>query len=82
MNSIFNFFPYFIFQSTGGTSPRSDSSANSVSQDDASVGVPTGKVNMAAIYSREPSFDDNRSDLFDDEEDNRGFLRHNESDEG
>lgn len=80
---IFNFYSYFIFQSTGGTSPRSDSSANSVSQDDAGAPVPAEKVNMAAaVYSREPSFDDNRSDLFDDDEDSRGFLRHNESDEG
>ncbi|KAK3753270.1 hypothetical protein QZH41_015214, partial [Actinostola sp. cb2023] len=67
--------------STGGTSPRSDSSGISVNHEDAGAVASETKANMAAVYSREPSFDDSRSDLFDDEEDIRGFLRHNESDE-
>lgn len=36
---------------------------------------------MAAVFNREASFDDNRSDIYDDEED-RGFFQMNESDEG
>lgn len=35
---------------------------------------------MAAVFNREASFDDNRSDVYDDEED-RGFFHMNESDE-
>ena len=36
---------------------------------------------MAATFNREASFDDNRSDIYDDDED-RGFFQMNESDEG
>lgn len=36
---------------------------------------------MAAMFNREASFDDNRSDIYDDDED-RGFFQMNESDEG
>ncbi|KAJ7387182.1 Sin3 histone deacetylase corepressor complex component SDS3 [Desmophyllum pertusum] len=35
---------------------------------------------MAAVFNREASFDDNRSDIYDDDED-RGFFQMNESDE-
>lgn len=62
-------------------SPRSDSSGISVNQEDAGAVAPD-KNNMAAVYSREASFEDNKSDLFDDDEDSRGFLHPNESDEG
>ena len=36
---------------------------------------------MAAVFNREASFDDNRSDIYDEDED-RGFFQMNESDEG
>lgn len=36
---------------------------------------------MAAMFNREASFDDNRSDIYEDDED-RGFFQMNESDEG
>lgn len=36
---------------------------------------------MAAMFNREVSFDDNRSDIYEDDED-RGFFQMNESDEG
>lgn len=36
---------------------------------------------MAAMFNREASFDDSRSDIYDDDED-RGFFQMNESDEG
>ena len=36
---------------------------------------------MAAMFNREASFDDNRSDIYDEDED-RGFFQMNESDEG
>lgn len=55
---------------------------NSATQEDAGASAMSEKAKMAVVYAREPSFEDNRSDLFEDDEDSREFLRHNESDEG
>ena len=63
-------------------SPRSDSSEDSVFAKQACAPRTSGRIKkMAAVFNREASFDDNRSDIYDDEED-RGFFQMNESDEG
>lgn len=63
-------------------SPRSDSSEDSVFTNQACAPRSSGRLKkMAATFNREASFDDNRSDIYDDEED-RGFFQMNESDEG
>lgn len=63
-------------------SPRSDSSEDSVSVNQACAPRASGRIKkMAAVFNREASFDDNRSDIYDDDED-RGFFQMNESDEG
>jgi len=62
-------------------SPRSDSSEDSVFAKQACAPRTSGRIKkMAAVFNREASFDDNRSDIYDDEED-RGFFQMNESDE-
>lgn len=63
-------------------SPRSDSSEDSVIANQACAPRSSGRLKkMAAMFNREASFDDNRSDIYDDDED-RGFFQMNESDEG
>lgn len=63
-------------------SPRSDSSEDSVFAKQACAPRTSGRIKkMAAVFNLEASFDDNRSDIYDDEED-RGFFQMNESDEG
>lgn len=62
-------------------SPRSDSSEDSVFANQACALRSSGRLKkMAAMFNREASFDDNRSDIYDDDED-RGFFQMNESDE-
>ncbi|CAH3153622.1 unnamed protein product [Porites evermanni] len=62
-------------------SPRSDSSEDSVLSSQACAQRSSGRLKkMAAMFNREASFDDNRSDIYDDDED-RGFFQMNESDE-
>lgn len=63
-------------------SPRSDSSEDSVLSSQACAQRSSGRLKkMAAMFNREASFDDNRSDIYDEDED-RGFFQMNESDEG
>ncbi|EDO44590.1 predicted protein [Nematostella vectensis] len=69
-----------VVQAARSVSPRSDSSAASGDHEGACELGSASDSKMAAMFVREPSFDDNRSDLIDDEED-RGFLRHSDSDE-
>ena len=62
--------------------PQSDSSEDSVFSNQACAPRTSGRIKkMAAVFNREASFDDNRSDVYDDDED-RGFFHMNESDEG
>lgn len=69
-------------QSGRSVSPRSDSSEDSVFSNQACAPRTSGRIKkMAAVFNREASFDDNRSDIYDDDED-RGFFHMNESDEG
>lgn len=68
-------------QSGRSVSPRSDSSEDSVFSNQACAPRTSGRIKkMAAVFNREASFDDNRSDVYDDDED-RGFFHMNESDE-
>lgn len=62
-------------------SPRSDSSEDSVFANQVCAPRSSGRLKkMAAMFNREVSFDDNRSDIYEDDED-RGFFQMNESDE-
>ena len=73
---------FFFFQNIRSVSPRSDSSEDSVFASKACAPRSSGRLKkMAAMFNREASFDDNRSDIYDDDED-RGFFQMNESDEG
>ncbi|XP_068678845.1 sin3 histone deacetylase corepressor complex component SDS3-like isoform X2 [Montipora foliosa] len=61
-------------------SPRSDSSEDSLLSSQACAPRSSGRLKkMAAMFNREAT-DDNRSDIYDDDED-RGFFQMNESDE-
>lgn len=68
-------------QPTIPLSPKSDTSETSGERKDACTPIVFAKNKMAAMFNREASFEDNRSDLYDDDED-RGFFQVNESDEG
>ncbi|XP_015762407.1 PREDICTED: sin3 histone deacetylase corepressor complex component SDS3-like [Acropora digitifera] len=69
-------------KSIRSASPRSDSSEDSVFANQVCAPRSSGRLKkMAAMFNREVSFDDNRSDIYEDDED-RGFFQMNESDEG
>lgn len=71
-----------MWQSAKDVSQRSDSSGSSGIVDGACVTGPTDGRKMAAgTFNRDASFDDNQSDIYDDDDD-RGFFQMNESDEG
>ena len=70
-----------FLQSGRRESPRTDSSEDSVIENEACVLRSTSRAKMAAAFNRDPSYEDNRSDIYDDDED-RGFFQLNESDEG
>ncbi|KAK2574574.1 Sin3 histone deacetylase corepressor complex component SDS3 [Acropora cervicornis] len=68
-------------KSIRSASPRSDSSEDSVFANQVCAPRSSGRLKkMAAMFNREVSFDDNRSDIYEDDED-RGFFQMNESDE-
>lgn len=68
-------------KSLRSASPRSDSSEDSVFANQVCAPRSSGRLKkMAAMFNREVSFDDNRSDIYEDDED-RGFFQMNESDE-
>ena len=73
---------FLFLQSIRSASPRSDSSEDSVFANQVCAPRSSGRLKkMAAMFNREVSFDDNRSDIYEDDED-RGFFQMNESDEG
>ena len=73
---------FFLFlQPVVPLSPKSDSSETSGEPKSARAPSLFAKNKMAAMFNREASFEDNRSDLYDDDEE-RGFFQVNESDEG
>ena len=71
-----------FLQTPKNVSPRSDSSGFSGVVNGACAAGSTKERKMAAgMFNRDASFDDNRSDIVDDDDD-RGFFQMNESDEG